>query len=187
MPDEETLEELVTLEREMMDTDYRSRVEGKMIIIDQCEVDALVRKNELCQNMKTRNDAIDFIVMNTLLFHEAQQRGLLADEKEIWTMIQEQKDMDFSEASKEEFEKYAGRLGMTADELWDAQYDAYFLHRTLVNFWDDVLAQRFGEGTQYIADTQYLDEDAKKLQEEVDTFTKEYYENIKAKYVIVIE
>jgi len=187
IPTEKALEQLAAIERIMMDTDYHSRVEGNKIIIDMREVDALVRKNELSQNVKTRNDAIDFLVMNTLLFHEAQQRGLLADENEIWTMIQEQKNMDFSEASREEFEKYAGRLGMTANELWDAQYDAYFLHRTLVNFWDDVLTQRFGEGTQFIADTQYLDEGAKRLQAEVDIFTKEYYENLKAKYVIVYE
>jgi hypothetical protein len=137
--------------------------------------------------MKTRDDAIDLLVYNTLLFHEARQRNLLAGEKEIKAMIQEQKDMDFNEASKEELEKYAGRLGMTTDEFWDAQYDAYFLNRTLANFWDDILAQGFGAGVQYIADIQYLDEDAKKLQEEVHAFTDAYYKELKAKYVIVYE
>ena len=73
--DPERVAQYARIEREMLDTDYHSRVEGDWIIIDSRQVDALYRKYQWARNNKSREDAAAFYVMQTLLFHEAKQRG----------------------------------------------------------------------------------------------------------------
>jgi len=172
--DQEILEKYAEIEKEMFQTDYHSRVEGSVVIIDMREATGLARKYEFGKTKKTQDDAVDFLFMRTILYHEAEQKGLLASEEDIQAEIQFNKSVKLEDFVQKELEGYCELLGMTTDEFWDAQYSAYFYGRTLANY-EEYLCQQLLK-----ADSTLTEEEQRKL-------GLEHYEKLKAQYSIRLE
>ncbi len=99
-------------------------IEGEPIAID----DAIIKSQILMGNANTETEAVQYLVTQKLLLREAEDQGIIIDNKEVNDFIKKQKESYNSKDAKEykaELDEFIRGLGLTEEEYWIKYYEEY--------------------------------------------------------------